>query len=194
MPNKSAKPVRVIRSDPEDPFRHRGYESVHLCRPQILTLMSLMLDKQKVDVARRIVRKRCTFITTWSFQDPVHGNSFLIELSHGTVFGTRKLKINGQLIEKGRKLIDTGSSHEVVFDSRRIRVAISVQGVAFKYQLQVDGNTCELENANLKGEPLASPSPGAANSKAASASASASAAKSQRGPIFAEKETDDLLW
>jgi len=185
MPNQPDKPIRVIRSDPNDPFRHRGYESVYISRPQASTIMSIMLDNQKVDVVRHIVKKRCTFITTWSFQDPVHNNSFSIELSHGTFFGTRKLKINGQQIEKGRKLIDSGSVHEVVFDSRRIRVAILLQGLAFHYELRVDGNPCQVEEAQKKG--LASP-PSAAKSTSASAS------KSQRGPVFAEKEVDELLW
>jgi hypothetical protein len=70
---------------------------------------------------------------TWELD--FDGRKHLIELDHGTMSGKREIRVDGQLKEKSRKLIDTGSEHLFVIDGHACIVHIKTNGVTFNYDL-----------------------------------------------------------
>jgi len=68
-----------------------------------------------------------------------------IELEHGTISGSRTIKLDGDVIEKARKIFDTGTTHEfdVAGHPARVKIGIKYSGLAHQCSLHVDGRYVE---------------------------------------------------
>lgn len=76
---------------------------------------------------------------TWRVS--LDGREYEVELDHGTLSGSRTIKVDGEVIEKDRKLFDTGSTHdfEIAGHPARLEIDMKYSGLAHQSSLHVDG-------------------------------------------------------
>ena len=68
------------------------------------------------------------------------GPSGVVEMEHGFISGKRTLKVDGSIIERSSKLLDTGSEHRFTIGSQDCVLRIrSNMGLWFDYELYVSG-------------------------------------------------------
>ena len=75
--------------------------------------------------------------TSWAVE--LEGRRRVVELDHGTISGKREIRVDGELVEKSRKLFDSGSNHTFQLDGHMINARIKSNGLTFRYDLLVDG-------------------------------------------------------
>lgn len=75
--------------------------------------------------------------TSWTVE--LEGRRRVVELDHGTISGKREIRVDGELVEKSRRLFDSGSSHTFQLDGHMITARIKSNGLRFRYDLLVDG-------------------------------------------------------
>lgn len=84
---------------------------------------------------------------TWVID--IEGNQHTVELAQGWWSGSRRIWVDGELIEKSRKLIDSGSIHLFTIDGHPCELLITTNGLTFGFHLLVDDvpmqSTRELE-------------------------------------------------
>lgn len=70
---------------------------------------------------------------TWDVY--VAGGKHTVELEHGYWSGSRKIFVDGLLVVKSQKLLDTGSVHMLDVGGKAYRLAIGAHGLKFSYEL-----------------------------------------------------------
>jgi hypothetical protein len=81
----------------------------------------------------------------WVFQsvEGVH----TVELEHGVFSGRRIIRVDGQIIDQRKKLIDTGSDHPFRIENHSCEIQIRSRfWTYFRYELLVDGQTISLDS------------------------------------------------
>lgn len=75
----------------------------------------------------------------------VDGTEYEVELDHGTITGNRNIMLNGEVIEKDRKIFDTGTTHDFDIAGHPARLEINVKyaGLAHQSSLHVDNRYVE---------------------------------------------------
>ena len=68
--------------------------------------------------------------TSWTVD--LEGRRRVIELDHGAISGKREIRVDGKLVEKSRKLFDSGSSHTFQLDGHMITVRVKTNGLTFR--------------------------------------------------------------
>jgi hypothetical protein len=71
--------------------------------------------------------------------------NYQLDLYHGTLFGSREIKLNGQRILKDRKILDTGSNYEFAVADNKFLLQIVAQDTQFEYKLIVNGQQLHTE-------------------------------------------------
>ncbi|MCP4539085.1 MAG: hypothetical protein GY832_18270 [Chloroflexi bacterium] len=71
------------------------------------------------------------------------GNKHTVHLDHGTLSGTRRIWVDGQLIEDSRKFFDSGFLHSFSLDGHSCELGIFINGLAFDCWLRVDDSLVE---------------------------------------------------
>ena len=71
------------------------------------------------------------------------GINHAIELEHGTWTGKRIIKLDGQIIEKSQKTVDSGTDHFFQIRNHLCAVHIHTGGLRFKYDLSINGVSVE---------------------------------------------------
>ena len=90
---------------------------------------------------------------TWTIN--LEGVNHTIVLEHGTWSGKRVIKLDGQVIEKSQKTLDSGTDHFFEIGDHVCAIHIRSRGVGFKYELSIDGISAETgkPTQNLDGTP-----------------------------------------
>ena len=90
---------------------------------------------------------------TWTVN--LEGINHTIELEHGTWSGKRIIKLDGQIIEESKKLVDSGTDHFFMIGEHTCAIHIRSGGIKFKYDLSLDGVSAETGKATkmLDGTP-----------------------------------------
>ena len=74
---------------------------------------------------------------TWTVS--LDGVIHKIELEHGTWSGKRVIKLDGQVIEEDKKLIDSGTDHFFKIGEHLCAIHIHTGGFRFRYDLSING-------------------------------------------------------
>jgi len=98
------------------------------------------LDGELVEVQAAKVARNFTNVRSWIVPDPKRKTSYTIELSHGTLLGKRKVKINGKLLDRSYKFLDSGSTHQTYLNGHSFVIKILALYDSFGYTLEVDGH------------------------------------------------------
>ena len=86
----------------------------------------------------------------WRFE--LGDGEHTVELEHGYWSGKRVIRVDGERLERTRRLVDSGSQHAFEIDGHPCAVHIRTNGITFTYDLVVGGRSVET------GEPV-TPSP-----------------------------------
>lgn len=81
----------------------------------------------------------------WEFD--IEGESHRVELEHAYWSGNRLIRIDGSIVEKSRKIIDSGSTHTFNVSDRECSVRIIYRWrrpLGFSYECTLDGKLVPL--------------------------------------------------
>jgi Fas apoptotic inhibitory molecule (FAIM1) len=143
MPRLESKVVQCNVPDVNDPWANKGLDleamdrkaQKRACGQLSSRRRSIKLDKKDVQVTESFERDGQTNVVSWDI--PIDGFTNHIELHHGTVWGKRKIKVNGEKVVRKFKFFDTGSSHKVRLGSHELTINIRPNGIGFDYELHI---------------------------------------------------------
>lgn len=86
---------------------------------------------------------------TWEFRDE-DLRRYVVELEHGYWSGRRVVRVNGRETLRAGKLFNSGGEQHFAFDGHDFRVRIANTGLAYSYDLAVDGQTVAAQGTIVR--------------------------------------------